>query len=88
MIAGDYDQYFGLATDVDALVYLMLANKMLHDLFPDVITIGEDVSGMPTFCRYIPTPLSTLLLSLLGSGSIMCTSANSPTPPPPNLLQM
>lgn len=53
-MAGDYDQYFGLATDVDALVYLMLANKMLHDLFPEVITIGEDVSGMPTFCRYIP----------------------------------
>lgn len=23
----------------------------LHDLFPTAITIGEDVSGMPTFCR-------------------------------------
>lgn len=26
-------------------------NHVLHDLFPTAITIGEDVSGMPTFCR-------------------------------------
>ena len=26
-------------------VYLMLQNAMLHDLFPSVVTIGEDVSG-------------------------------------------
>ena len=49
--AGNYDEYFGMATDVQAVVYLMLMNKVLHDLFPTVITIGEDVSGMPTFCR-------------------------------------
>jgi 1,4-alpha-glucan branching enzyme len=48
---GNYGEYFGLTTDVDAVVYLMLANDMLHGLYPDVITIGEDVSGMPTFCR-------------------------------------
>lgn len=40
-----------MATDADAVVYLMLVNNMLHDLFPTVITIGEDVSGMPAFCR-------------------------------------
>ncbi|CAL5225794.1 g8569 [Coccomyxa viridis] len=48
---GNYDEYFGMATDVEAVVYLMLQNQMLHDLFPTVVTIGEDVSGMPTFCR-------------------------------------
>lgn len=48
---GAYDEYFGLATDVDAVVYLMLVNALLHGLFPTAITIGEDVSGMPTFCR-------------------------------------
>lgn len=37
---GDYGEYFGLNTDVDAVVYMMLANNMLHDLFPSVITIG------------------------------------------------
>ncbi|GMH39251.1 hypothetical protein BSKO_07149 [Bryopsis sp. KO-2023] len=48
---GHYDEYFGFATDTDAVVYLMLTNCMLHDLFPNCVTVGEDVSGMPTFCR-------------------------------------
>lgn len=47
---GNYAEYFGFATDVDAVVYLMLVNDMIHGLFPQAITIGEDVSGMPTFC--------------------------------------
>ncbi|CAN6438715.1 unnamed protein product [Victoria cruziana] len=47
---GDYNEYFGYATDVDAVVYLMLANDLIHGLFPEAVTIGEDVSGMPTFC--------------------------------------
>ncbi|KAH0634714.1 hypothetical protein KY290_038213 [Solanum tuberosum] len=47
---GNYEEYFGLATDVDAVVYLMLVNDLIHGLFPDAITIGEDVSGMPAFC--------------------------------------
>ncbi|ESW34860.1 hypothetical protein PHAVU_001G187600 [Phaseolus vulgaris] len=50
---GNYSEYFGLATDVDAVVYLMLANDLIHGLFPEAVTIGEDVSGMPTFC--LPT---------------------------------
>ena len=51
LCAGNYDEYFGMATDVEAVTYLMLQNQLLHDLFPGVITVGEDVSGMPTFCR-------------------------------------
>ncbi|KAL6574956.1 hypothetical protein OROMI_012241 [Orobanche minor] len=47
---GNYSEYFGFATDVDAVVYLMLVNDLIHGLFPEAITIGEDVSGMPTFC--------------------------------------
>lgn len=47
-----------MEVDVDALVYLMLANKMLHKKYPFVVTIAEDVSGMPSLCRSI----STLLL--------------------------
>lgn len=50
--AGNYDEYFGMATDVEAVVYMMLMNEMLHSLFPTAITVGEDVSGMPTLCRY------------------------------------
>lgn len=32
------------------MVYLMLANEMLHRLYPNVISIAEDVSGMPGLC--------------------------------------
>jgi 1,4-alpha-glucan branching enzyme len=49
---GNYGEYFGMDTDVDAIVYLMLANDMLHTLYPGhVVTIAEDVSGMPTLGR-------------------------------------
>lgn len=27
------------------------ANEMLHKLYPDIITVAEDVSGMPALCR-------------------------------------
>ncbi|KAH6825381.1 starch branching enzyme 2.1 [Perilla frutescens var. hirtella] len=47
---GNYNEYFGYETDVDAVVYLMLVNDMIHGLFPEAVAIGEDVSGMPTFC--------------------------------------
>ncbi|TQE04341.1 hypothetical protein C1H46_010126 [Malus baccata] len=47
---GNYSEYFGLATDVDAVTYLMLVNDLIHGLYPEVVTVGEDVSGMPTFC--------------------------------------
>ncbi|ONH96238.1 hypothetical protein PRUPE_7G115400 [Prunus persica] len=47
---GNYNEYFGLATDVDAVTYLMLVNDLIHGLYPEAVTIGEDVSGMPTFC--------------------------------------
>uniref|UniRef100_W5KR96 1,4-alpha-glucan branching enzyme n=1 Tax=Astyanax mexicanus TaxID=7994 RepID=W5KR96_ASTMX len=51
--SGDYSEYFGLQVDEDSLVYLMLANHILHSLYEDCITIAEDVSGMPTLCRPI-----------------------------------
>lgn len=31
-------------------MYLMLANELLHNLYPTSITIAEDVSGMPALC--------------------------------------
>jgi 1,4-alpha-glucan branching enzyme len=44
---GSYDAYFGGDVDNDALAYLALANKLIHELTPNAITIAEDVSGMP-----------------------------------------
>lgn len=49
--SGDYNEYFGFNTDTESLVYLMLANYMIHKFFPNAITIAEDVSGMPGLCR-------------------------------------
>ena len=48
--SGGYHEYFGPNVDEDGVVYLMLANEMLHNLYPDCITIAEDVSGMPALC--------------------------------------
>jgi 1,4-alpha-glucan branching enzyme len=42
-----YDQYFDSTVDEEALVYLTLANRLIHDLRPDAVTIAEDISGMP-----------------------------------------
>ena len=42
----NYDRYFGPNLDRDALVYLMLANRVAH-AFPGVETTAEDVSGLP-----------------------------------------
>lgn len=39
--SGDYNEYFGLDVDEDALCYLMLANHMINFLHPDCITIAE-----------------------------------------------
>uniref|UniRef100_A0A182PVF4 1,4-alpha-glucan branching enzyme n=1 Tax=Anopheles epiroticus TaxID=199890 RepID=A0A182PVF4_9DIPT len=49
--SGDYNEYFGLNVDTEALIYLAIANYYLHETDPNVITIAEDVSGMPTLCR-------------------------------------
>jgi len=42
-----YDDYFDDSVDEDALTYLALANKLIHQVRPDAITIAEDISGMP-----------------------------------------
>uniref|UniRef100_A0A0K2U7W3 1,4-alpha-glucan branching enzyme n=2 Tax=Lepeophtheirus salmonis TaxID=72036 RepID=A0A0K2U7W3_LEPSM len=49
--SGNYSEYFGMNVDTNALVYLMLANHLLHQISSEMITIAEDVSGMPTLCR-------------------------------------
>lgn len=50
-LGGSYEGYFGINVDTESFVYLALANKFLHDLDPNTITIAEEVSGMPGLCR-------------------------------------
>ena len=42
-----YDQYFDGNVDEDAITYLTMANKLVRQVRADVLTIAEDVSGMP-----------------------------------------
>ncbi len=46
----DYSMYFSLNTDTDAVVYLQLANELIHEKNPAALTIAEDMSGMPGMC--------------------------------------
>lgn len=49
---GNYMEYFGEEShcDLDAIMYLQLANYLLHSKYPFITTIAEDVSGMPLLC--------------------------------------
>jgi len=49
-----YDNYFNQDVDEDSLTYLALANKLIHEIRPDAVTIAEDISGMPG----LATPVS------------------------------
>ncbi len=46
----NYDMYFSMNTDVDAVTYLQLANELIHEVNPKAITVAEDMSGMPGMC--------------------------------------
>ena len=46
----DYSMYFSQNTDTEAVTYLQLANKLVHEINPNAITIAEDMSGMPGMC--------------------------------------
>jgi 1,4-alpha-glucan branching enzyme len=43
----EYKFYFDGNEDEDAIIYLVLANKLIHEIKPDAITIAEEMSGMP-----------------------------------------
>ena len=42
-----YGSYFNGNEDGDAIMYLTLANKVIHEVKPGAITIAEEMSGMP-----------------------------------------
>ncbi|MDR1225117.1 MAG: alpha amylase C-terminal domain-containing protein [Tannerella sp.] len=43
----NYGDYYNGHQDGDAIAYLTLANKLIHEVNPNAITIAEEVSGMP-----------------------------------------
>lgn len=42
-----YGDYYNINQDGDAICYLTLANKLIHQVKPNAITIAEEMSGMP-----------------------------------------
>jgi 1,4-alpha-glucan branching enzyme len=42
-----YDSYYNLNQDGDAICYLTLANKLIHEVNPYAISVAEEVSGLP-----------------------------------------
>ncbi len=42
-----YADYFNGNQNIDAVVYLQLANKLIHHLAPKAVTIAEEMSGLP-----------------------------------------
>ncbi len=42
-----YADYFRNNEDEDAISYLMMANKLIHSIRPDAVTIAEEMSGYP-----------------------------------------
>ncbi|MDR0836544.1 MAG: 1,4-alpha-glucan-branching enzyme, partial [Tannerella sp.] len=43
----NYGDYYNGNQDGDAICYLTLANKLIHEVNPNAITIAEEMSGMP-----------------------------------------
>ncbi|KAG7957689.1 hypothetical protein I3843_11G187700 [Carya illinoinensis] len=48
---GDLEEYCNQYVDKDALLYLILANEILHYLHPHIVTIAEDVTVYPGLCE-------------------------------------
>lgn len=44
---GSYGDYYNGGQDTNAITYLSLANKLIHEVNPQAITIAEEMSGMP-----------------------------------------
>ncbi|XP_038897747.1 1,4-alpha-glucan-branching enzyme 3, chloroplastic/amyloplastic isoform X1 [Benincasa hispida] len=47
---GDMEEFCNQYVDKDALLYLILANEILHGLHPNIITIAEDATYYPGLC--------------------------------------
>ncbi|MDD4033370.1 MAG: alpha amylase C-terminal domain-containing protein, partial [Bacteroidales bacterium] len=52
----EYAMYFDGSEDPDAMAYLMMANRLIHEIRPEALTIAEEMSGMPG----IATPFEAL----------------------------
>ena len=53
--SGDYNEYFSPATNVDAVVYLMLANDLIHELLPQAsLPLENAILEQSAVCAVLP----------------------------------
>jgi 1,4-alpha-glucan branching enzyme len=50
--SGSYDEYFGLGTDTESFVYMMMANYLIHNFYPEAVTIAEVNRKRYTYFSY------------------------------------
>ena len=43
----NYDDYFNSNVDIEAIAYFRMANKLIHQIKPNAISIAEEMSGLP-----------------------------------------
>ncbi|KAL3644109.1 1,4-alpha-glucan-branching enzyme 3, chloroplastic/amyloplastic [Castilleja foliolosa] len=48
---GDMEEYCNQYVDREALLYIMLANEILHEIHPNIVTIAEDATVYPGLCE-------------------------------------
>ena len=65
--SGDYNEYFSPATNVDAVVYLMLANDLIHELLPQASApLNYTILEPSAFCASRENSQMSPLKDLLG----------------------
>ncbi|MFY9151811.1 MAG: alpha amylase C-terminal domain-containing protein [Prolixibacteraceae bacterium] len=42
-----YDDYFNDGTDQEAISYFIMANRLIHEINPNALSIAEEMSGLP-----------------------------------------
>ena len=42
-----YDDYFNAGLDQEALSYFIMANRLIHEINPNALSIAEEMSGLP-----------------------------------------
>jgi len=42
-----YDDYFNVGTDQEAITYFIMANRLIHELNPNALSVAEEMSGLP-----------------------------------------
>jgi hypothetical protein len=63
-----------------AVVYLMLANQLIHEIYPDAITVAEDVSGGALGCTtWHPLPAASDATAPTSAALVLKPTSSTPT---------